>query len=190
MTARVPKDATDRPRVRASRDDDLPGILATYAHHVRHGLASFEEAPPDLAELTRRRQALLDRGLPYLVAEVDGRLCGYAYAGPYRNRPGYRHTLENSVYVAPGFERRGAGALLLAELIRLATGQGYRRMVAVIGDSANLASIRLHERQGFRRVGTLTSVGFKFGRWVDSVILERALGAGNTTLPEEAPPAP
>ncbi len=176
--------------MRASRDDDLPEILAIYGHHVRHGLASFEEAPPDLAEITRRRQALLDRGLPYLVAEIDGRLCGFAYLGPYRSRPAYRHTLENSVYVAPGFERRGAGALLLAELIRVAVGQGYRRMVAVIGDSANLASIRLHERQGFRRVGTLTSVGFKFGRWVDSVILERALGAGDTTLPEETPPAP
>lgn len=190
MTARQSKGAAKRPHVRASRDDDLPEILTIYGHHVRHGLASFEEAPPDLSEMTRRRQALLDRGLPYLVAETDGRLCGFAYLGPYRSRPGYRHTLENSVYVAPGFERRGAGALLLAELIRLAVGQGYRRMVAVIGDSANLASIRLHERQGFRRVGTLTSVGFKFGRWVDSVILERALGAGDTTLPEETQPAP
>jgi phosphinothricin acetyltransferase len=186
----APKTASDRPQVRASRDNDLPEILTIYAHHVCHGLASFEEEPPDPAEMTRRRQALLDRGLPYLVAEIDGQLCGYAYVGPYRHRPGYRYTVENSVYVAPGFERRGAGALLLAELIRLAAGQDYRRMVAVIGDSANLASIRLHERQGFRRVGTLTSVGFKFGRWVDSVILERALGAGDTTLPEDRPPAP
>ena len=184
MTARDSKGAGARPQVRAARDDDLPAIAATYAYHVRHGLASFEEAPPDLAVMTRRRQAVLDRGLPYLAAEIDGQFCGFAYLGPYRSRPGYRYSLENSVYVAPGFERRGAGALLLAELIRLATGQGYRLMVAVIGDSANLASIRLHERQGFRRVGTLTSVGFKFGRWVDSVILERALGAGDTTLPE------
>jgi phosphinothricin acetyltransferase len=190
LTVPESKTTADRPQVRASRDDDLPEIAAIYAHHVRHGLASFEETPPDLAVMTRRRQTLLDRGLPYLVAEIDGRLCGYAYVGPYRSRPGYRHTLENSVYVDPGFERRGAGALLLAELIRLAAGQGYRRMVAVIGDSANLASIRLHERQGFRRVGTLTSVGFKFGRWVDSVILERALGAGDTTLPEATPPVP
>jgi phosphinothricin acetyltransferase len=187
--ARGPESAHGRPRVRASREEDLPAIVAAYGHHVRHGLASFEAEAPDLQEMTRRRRALLERGLPYLVAELDGRLCGFAYAGPYRPRPAYRHTLENSVYVAPGFERRGVGGALLAELIRRCAGLGYRRMIAVIGDSANLASIRLHERLGFRRAGTLTSVGFKFGRWVDSVILERALGAGDTTLPGDGPPA-
>ena len=176
----------DLPQIRDARAADLAAVQAIYAHHVRHGLASFEEIPPSLEDMGRRRQALTDRGLPYLVAEVAGGVRGFAYAGPYRPRPAYRYTLETSVYVAPGFERRRIGRLLLAELVGRSTALGYRRMIAVIGDSGNLASIRLHERLGFRRAGMLTATGYKHGRWVDTVILERGLGEADVTLPEAA----
>lgn len=170
--------------VRDSRDSDMAQIHAIYSHHVRHGLGSFEETPPTLEEMARRRQDILARGLPYLVAERDGRILGYAYAGPYRTRSAYRHTLENSVYVAPDAHRLGAGRALLDELIGRCTALGYRQMVAVIGDSANWGSIRLHEAAGFKRVAHLTAIGFKFGRWVDSVMMQRPLGAGDTTTPK------
>lgn len=174
------------PRVREARPDDLSAIQAIYAHHVRTGLASFEEKPPDREEMARRYEATRARGLPYLVAELDGAVRGYAYAGPYRPRPAYRYCVEDTVYVAPGFEGRGAGSALLAALVDRCTTLGYRRMIAVIGDSANLASIRLHERHGFQRCGLIPSVGFKFGRWVDSVLMQRPLGPGDSTLPEPA----
>ncbi|RMD64182.1 MAG: N-acetyltransferase family protein [Alphaproteobacteria bacterium] len=179
--------------VRDAAASDIPHIQAIYAHHVRHGLASFEEIPPDVAEMMRRFEAITTRNLPYLVAEITEPATaapvvqGYAYAGPYRTRPGYRFTVENSIYVAPGGQRRGLGRALLEALIRRCTAAGYRQMVAVIGDSANVASIRLHESFGFERVGVLRSVGFKFGRWVDSVLLQRPLGEGDATLPA-APP--
>ncbi len=178
----------DAPELRPARDGDLDAIQAIYAHHVLHGLASFEETPPDRAEIARRLRALVVEGYPYLVAELRGEIVGYAYAGPYRPRPAYRYTVEGTVYVAPGQERRGYGRALLAALIDACSERGYRRMVAVIGDSDHLASIGLHEALGFRRAGQLHAVGFKFGRWVDSVLMERALGEGDTTLPQDECP--
>jgi phosphinothricin acetyltransferase len=170
--------------VRNAETGDLEAVQAIYAHHVRHGLASFEETPPDLAEIERRFHATIDSGLPYLVAEVDGAARGYAYAGRYRTRPAYCYSLENTVYVEPGYEGRGLGSALLGALIARCEELGYRRVVAVIGDSANLASIRLHERLGFQKCGVIPSVGFKFGRWVDSVLMDRPLGPGDTSLPD------
>ena len=182
-------------RVRDARRGDLAGIREIYAHHVRHGLASFEETPPDLAEITRRFEATLAHGLPYLAAEAEvagpgaePALRGYAYAGPYRARPAYRYAVENSLYVAPGLEGRGIGRALLEELIRRCTALGFRQMIAVIGDSGHLPSIKFHESLGFREAGHLRSVGFKFGRWVDSVILQRPLGPGDASLPDATGP--
>jgi phosphinothricin acetyltransferase len=174
--------------VRPAADADLPAVQAIYAHHVLHGSASFETVPPDLAEMARRHADITGRGMPYLVAEVGGEILGYAYAGPYRPRAAYRFTLEDSVYVAEGAAGRGVGRLLLDRLIADATALGYRQMLAVIGDSGNLASIVLHQRAGFTHLGTLQSVGFKFGRWLDVVLMQRALGTGDAELPE-APPA-
>jgi len=169
--------------IRDSRDEDVAAIQRIYAHHVLHGTASFEEQPPDEAEIARRRGDVLAKGLPYLVAELGGTVAGYAYASPYRTRPAYRYTLEDSVYVREGFAGRGLGRLLLTELIAACAAGGWRQMVAVIGDSGNAASIGLHERLGFRRVGTLQSVGYKFGGWVDSVLMQRELGTGDATKP-------
>jgi phosphinothricin acetyltransferase len=171
--------------VRPARPEDLPRIREIYAHHVVHGLASFEETAPDLAEMTRRFEATQARGMPYLVAHATAKqdVLGYAYAGPYRTRPAYRFTVENSVYVAPGSERHGIGRVLLAELIEGCTALGLRQMVAIIGDSGHLPSIAFHESFGFTRIGTIRAVGFKLGRWVDSVILQRPLGEGAETLP-------
>jgi L-amino acid N-acyltransferase YncA len=161
--------------VRNSRDEDMPKVQAIYGFHVLHGLASFEEEPPSVDELNRRRADVLDRGLPYLVAEIGGVVVGYSYAAPYRSRPAYRFTVENSVYVDQSLRRRGVGYLLLSALITRCIARKCRQMIAVIGDSENMASIALHERLGFIRVGTLHAVGFKFGRWVDSVLMQRAL---------------
>ena len=161
--------------VRDSRDEDMPKIHAIYGFHVLHGLASFEEEPPSVDELSRRRADMLDRGLPYLVAERGGVVVGYSYAAPYRLRPAYRFTVENSVYVDHNLRRRGAGYLLLSALIARCVERECRQMIAVIGDSENMASIALHERLGFIRVGTLHAVGFKLRRWVDSVLMQRAL---------------
>jgi len=190
----MPAAAGDDPRsgiaVRPARAADLLRIRDIYGHHVLHGLASFEETPPDLAEMTHRFEATLARGLPYLAAEVTLRegavpeISGYAYAGPYRPRPAYRFTVENSVYVAPGLEGRGIGRALLEELIVRCTALGLRQMIAVIGDSGHLPSIAFHESCGFTKIGTLGAVGFKFGHWVDSVILQRALGSGDGTPPD------
>jgi phosphinothricin acetyltransferase len=171
------------PLVRAAGAADLAAITAIYAHHVRHGLASFEIDPPDAAEIARRHAAVIALGLPYLVAEIDGAIAGYAYAGLYRARPAYRYTVEDSVYIDPAYAGRGVGGGLLAELIAGCVRAGRRQMIAVIGDSANLASIRLHEKFGFQHIGTLPAVGFKFGRWVDSVVMQRALGDGTASAP-------
>jgi len=171
--------------VRAAEERDVPGIAAIYAHHVLTGLASFEIAPPDAAEMARRRAAVLARGLPYLVAEAADGVVGYAYAAPYRLRPAYRHALEDSVYVHRDYGGRRIGRRLLESLIAECTSRGYRQMVAVIGDSANHASIALHETCGFKRVGVLPSVGFKFGRWVDCVLMQRALGDGDRSPPPD-----
>jgi phosphinothricin acetyltransferase len=169
--------------IRRAKGDDLRTITAIYRHHVLHGFASFEEKPPSLDEMTRRHEEILRRQLPYLAAIVGGRVVGYAYAGPYRTRSAYRYTLEDSVYVAPNAARKGIGRALLTRLIADCTEGGFRQMVAVIGDSAHLPSIRLHEALGFRRAGMLQSVGFKLGRWVDSVLMQRQLGTGDADLP-------
>jgi phosphinothricin acetyltransferase len=169
--------------IRPSREEDIAAIGAIYGHHVLHGLASFEEVPPDAREIARRRAELIARGLPYLVAEAEGRVVGYAYAGPYRPRSGYRYTLEDSIYIDPQRIGRGVGRLLLTELIARSTELGYRQMLAVIGGSDNWPSIRLHQNLGFNRVGMLPAIGFKFGGWVDTVLMQRALGAGAATLP-------
>jgi L-amino acid N-acyltransferase YncA len=170
-------------RVRPARDEDLPSVAAIYAHHVLTGLASFEIDPPDATEMAKRRAQVLALGLPYFVAEIDEYIAGYAYAAPYRSRPAYRFTLEDSIYVHPARQRMGVGSALLPALLSACEALGYRQMIAVIGDSENHPSIRLHERFGFRRVALLPSVGWKFGRWVDSVLMQRPLGAGDTREP-------
>jgi L-amino acid N-acyltransferase YncA len=169
--------------VRASRDEDIARITAIYDHHVRHGTASFELEPPDAAEMARRRAGVLELGLPYLVADLEGRIVGYAYAGAYRPRPAYRFTVEDSIYVDHALTGAGIGRALLPVLIEQCTAAGRRQMIAVIGDSAQTASIRLHAAFGFRMVGTVENVGFKFGRWLDSVLMQRPLGPGADTLP-------
>nr|WP_047147811.1 GNAT family N-acetyltransferase [Aquamicrobium sp. LC103] len=174
-------------RVRRATDADMPAIQAIYAHHVAHGLASFETTPPGIEEMRARRAAILDLALPYLIADTAEGVVGYCYAGPYRPRPAYRYTLEDSVYVAPGHEGRGIGAALLGALISECEAGPWRQMVAVIGDSANLGSISLHRKLGFEPVGTIRSAGFKFGRWVDTVLMQRALGVGDLVLPDDAP---
>jgi L-amino acid N-acyltransferase YncA len=170
--------------LRPATPEDIGEIQAIYAHHVLHGLASFEEEPPSAAELLRRYEEVTRRGLPYLVADFAGTIAGYGYCTLYRSRSAYRYTLEDSVYVRAGAEGRGVGGALLAELIRRCEAAGYRQLVAVIGDSANAASIGLHASQGFLHVGTLRSAGFKFGRWVDSVIMQRPLGTGDGSPPK------
>ena len=162
---------------------DIPAITRIYAQSVSTGTASFELEPPDEAEMARRMQALLDGGYPYIVAEIGGAIAGYAYAGSYRPRPAYRFSVEDSIYVDPKAQRRGAGRLLLAHLIEECERRGFRQMVAVIGDSAQMPSIELHRALGFRMVGTVENVGYKFGRWLDSVNMQRGLGPGATTKP-------
>ncbi|MDX3907659.1 MAG: N-acetyltransferase family protein [Pigmentiphaga sp.] len=172
--------------IRDATDADMSAIQAIYAFHVLHGVASFEEVPPSLEEMRTRRATVLGLGLPYLVAEQNGVILGYSYAGSYRARPAYRHTIENSVYVAEGASGRGIGVALMEALIARCEAGPWRQMVAVIGDSGNTASIALHKRMGFEMVGVLRSVGFKHGRWVDTVLMQRALGPGADTLPGPA----
>jgi phosphinothricin acetyltransferase len=169
--------------VRPAVAGDMAAVQAIYAHHVRHGLASFEDDPPDLAEITRRWRDVVDKSLPYVVGEQAGEVLGYAYAAPYRTRPAYRFTLENSVYVREGVQQKGVGQAVMRVVLAECDTRGYRQMIAVIGDSANEGSIRLHERLGFSRVGLLTAVGFKFDRWVDSVLMQRPLGPGAASPP-------
>ena len=170
--------------IRPSRDADVPAIAAIYAHHVETGTASFETEAPDEAEMRRRRSLLVEKRYPWLVAELDGEVCGYAYAGPYRTRPGYRHSVEDSVYVRSSAQRRGVGGALLLALVRTCTDRGFRQMVAIIGDSAQVASIGLHRAAGFEMVGTLRNIGYKHDRWLDTVLMQLALGEGASTPPE------
>jgi phosphinothricin acetyltransferase len=169
--------------LRPASSGDLPALREIYAGHVLNGAASFEEVPPDLAEFEKRWRHITELGLPYLAACEGERLLGYAYAGPYRPRSAYRFSVEDSVYLDPTVTGRGIGRLLLSAIIDGATAAGKRQMLAVIGDSANRASIALHLRLGFTEVGTFRAVGFKFGRWVDTVLMQRALGDGGTSLP-------
>ena len=171
--------------IRPAEEADLPFITAIYDHAVRYGTATFELSSPDLAEMTRRFKALMDGGYPYFVAVLDGRVVGYAYAGAYRPRPAYRFTVENSIYLQPSIHRRGIGLRLLQRLIVESEARGYRQMIAVIGDSANAGSIGVHERTGFAMIGTHPNVGFKFGRWLDTVMMQRSLGEGASTVPAE-----
>ena len=171
------------PIIRPSAAPDIAAAQRIYAHHVLHGLASFEVEPPSVAEMARRRQVVLDGGYPYLVAECGGEVVGYAYAGAYRTRPAYRYTAENSVYIRHDCVGQGIGRALLSELIPLCEKAGLRQLIAVIGDSANTASIELHRRAGFVEIGTIRAAGWKFGRWVDSVLMQRSLGPGDTALP-------
>ena len=168
--------------VRASEEHDLASITAIYSHHVLNGLATFETESPDESEMARRRAQIVTHGLPFLVAERDGRVVGYAYAAPYRARPAYRYTLEDSIYIENDILGQGAGRALLDALIVACARAGYRQLIAVIGDSANKASIGLHAACGFKRAGILHDVGFKFGRWVDSVFMQRELGEGNGSI--------
>jgi len=170
-------------QIRPAAPADLGAVRDIYAHHVLHGLASFEEEPPSREEIARRHQDVVGRGLPWLVAEFGDAIAGYGYCAPYRTRSAYRYSLEDSVYVRHDMHGRGIGTALLAELIGRCEVLGYRQLIAVIGDSAHAASIKLHAAAGFLRVGTLRSSGLKFGRWVDSVIMQRPLGAGDGTLP-------
>ena len=169
--------------IRHATPADLPAITGIYEHAVRYGTATFELIPPDLAEMTRRFDALMAGGFPYFTAVLEGRVVGYAYAGAYRPRPAYRFTVENSVYLQPAIHRRGVGLQLLQRLIAECEARGYRQMIAVIGNSANAGSVGVHARCGFQMIGTHPDVGFKFGRWLDTVMMQRALGDGGTTLP-------
>ncbi|RYH08769.1 GNAT family N-acetyltransferase [Tropicimonas sp. IMCC6043] len=176
--------------VRDSRPEDLPQIAAIYAYEVLHGLATFEEIPPDTEEMGRRREAVRELGLPHLVATAEraDRILGYAYAAAYRARPAYRNTVEDSVYVAETARGRGVGRALLAELVARCEEGWRRQMIAVIGNSANRGSIELHRSLGFEHVGTLKAVGFKHGQWVDTVYMQRPLGPGST-VPQSPPGA-
>ena len=169
--------------IRPAAAADVGAIARIYAHAVRFGTASFELEPPDEAEMALRQRALVEAGYPYLVAEIDSAVFGYAYAGPYRHRPAYRWSVESSIYVAPEAHRRGVGRALLDALIADAERRGFRQMIAVIGDAAQVPSIALHRAAGFRLIGTLEAVGFKHGRWLDTVLMQRPLGPGATTNP-------
>lgn len=172
--------------IRPAAEADLAAVTAIYDREVRHGTATFELTPPDLTEMTRRFRALMDGGFPYLAAQLDGKVVGYAYAGPYRPRPAYRFTVENSVYLTPQVHRQGIGSQLLRRLIDECETRNYRQMIAVIGDSSNAGSIGLHTWAGFDMIGTHPNVGFKFGRWLDTVMMQRALGDGASTTPHGA----
>jgi L-amino acid N-acyltransferase YncA len=178
--------APDAIDVRDADEDDMRDIQAIYAHYVLHGLATFEEVPPSVEDMISRRISVLAAGLPYLLAEVDGRIAGYCYATSYRPRPAYRFTIEDSVYVANDVHARGVGTALLTKLIARCEEGRWRQMLAVIGNSGNAGSIALHRKMGFEPAGTLRSVGFKLGSWVDTVLMQRPLGQGDSKSPHAA----
>jgi phosphinothricin acetyltransferase len=171
--------------IRNAKIVDMSAIQKIYAYNVLKGFASFEEVPPDLKEISNRREMLIAHGYPYRVAEIAGVIKGFAYAGPFRSRSAYLYTVENSIYVSRESQRQGIGQCLLEDLIECCDESGYRQMISIIGDSENYSSIALHAKLGFNKIGVQPSVGFKFGRWVDSVIMQRAIGKGSKTLPAE-----
>ena len=171
-------------QIRPSRDEDVEAITAIYAHHVLHGTGTFETEPPDAADMAGRRADVLSKNLPYLVAERDGELLGFAYCNWFKPRPAYRYSAEDSIYLAEGARGQGLGAQLLAALSQAAEAAGVRKLIAVIGDSANAGSIGVHRAQGFTHVGVLKDCGWKFGEWRDVVLMEKVLGEGSTTRPE------
>ena len=172
------------PSIRPSTDSDIPSITAIYRHHVLHGTGTFEIDPPGESDMAARRADVLGKGLPWLVAEHDGRVVGFAYANWFKPRPAYRFSAEDSVYITDDARGQGTGRLLLAALAAQAEAAGVRKLLAVIGDSANAGSIGLHRAMGFSEVGVMRSVGWKFGAWRDIVLMEKPLGAGDTTSPE------
>ena len=173
--------------IRPGRDEDLPAITAIYAHHVLHGTGTFETEPPSVADMATRRVDVLSKGLPYLVAEHDGQLAGFAYGNWFKPRPAYRYSVEDSIYLAPDLHRKGLGRALLAELLARCEAADIRKIMAIIGDSANAGSIGVHRALGFVQVGTIASCGWKFGAWRDIVIMEKTLGAGDTQPPLDLP---
>lgn len=177
------------PLIRSSRDEDLPAITAIYAHHVLHGTGTFETEPPSVADMAARRADVLSKGLPYLVAEQDRTIAGFAYGNWFKPRPAYRYSVEDSIYLAPDLHRKGLGRALLAELLARLEAVGVRKVMAVVGDSANAGSVGVHSALGFTQVGTIASCGWKFGAWRDIVIMQKTLGLGDTQPPLD-PPAP
>lgn len=170
--------------IRPSREDDIPAIAAIYAHHVLHGTGTFETEPPSPTEMAARRADVLGKGLPYLVAEREGELLGFAYCNWFKPRPAYRYSAEDSIYLAEAARGQGLGARLLAALTEAAEAAGVRKLIAVIGDSANAGSIGVHRGQGFTQVGVLKDCGWKFGQWRDVVLMEKSIGEGSSTRPE------
>ena len=169
--------------IRNVRDEDMPTIQQIYALQVLHGVSSWEEEPPSLAEMICRRDAATQAGYPYRVAVRGDDVLGYSYVSAYRSRPAYRYTVENSIYVADAAQRMGLGKRLLEDLVVLCTALDFRQMIAVVGDSENFMSVDFHKNMGFQQVGIIKSIGYKFGRWMDSVVLQLQLGDGDTTLP-------
>lgn len=169
--------------IRPAQDGDLAAITEIYAYHVRHGTGTFETEPPSLADMQARRAEVLSRGLPYLVLQQQGHVVGFAYCNWFKPRPAYRYSAEDSIYLRPDLSGQGLGRLLLTELVAQAQAVGVRKLLAVIGDSANHGSIGVHRTLGFREVGVLRSCGWKFERWLDVVMMEKTLGAGDNTPP-------
>ena len=176
------------PLIRPSREDDIPAITAIYAHHVLHGTGTFETKAPGIADMTARRADVLSKGLPYLVAEDNGRIAGFAYGNWFKPRPAYRYSAEDSIYLAPDAHRKGLGRALLAELLAYFEAAGIRKVMAIIGDSANAGSIGVHRALGFEQAGIIQSCGWKFGAWRDIVIMQKTLGTGDTQPPTDSPP--
>jgi L-amino acid N-acyltransferase YncA len=172
-------------RIRDAREADLPAIQAIYAHHVLTGVASFEETPPSVDDLRARLASVRSHGLPYMVAEIDGEVAGYCYATPYRPRAAYRNTIEDSIYVSNAYRGRGIGRVLLQALIERCEAGPWRQMVAVIADGGSGGSLSLHAQLGFELTGTLKAVGFKHGRWLDTTLMQRTLGVGDSTVPDD-----
>lgn len=174
------------PLIRPSRDEDIAAIAAIYAHHVLHGTGTFETEAPAAPEMAARRADVLSKGLPYLVAEQDGQILGFAYANWFKPRPAYRYSAEDSVYLAPNLQRQGLGRALLAELLARCEAAGIRKVMAIIGDSANAGSVGVHRALGFTQAGVVEACGWKFGAWRDIVIMQKTLGAGSLEPPAEA----